>query len=295
MIKFLFVFFRGLGLFFRYSRSSFIAFVALTGLFLMIHVGFSIGSSIDSFIKSVANFDSIRVYLFSDEDIDIDLLYSKISSFSQVKSVTKFSSSDTKSYIKAHSLAIDGIDDLSNDMFPVFLDVVLKDEYHNLESLKQAASDFSEIDGVDSVGYGKEWAEKMDKAEVAMFTLLSVAACLFAFIGALIVYQTISVVLYRYRDEIKVYSVVGATKIFIILPFIVMAVFMDALCFVASFIFYIIFNRMFITELQNMVGLKFGLSFEYVVVFVILSVFSSSLAAFVSSNNFLKSSRSVNE
>lgn len=295
MIKFWFVFFRGLGLFFKYFRSSFIAFVALTGLFLMIHVGFSIGSSVDSFIKSVAAFDRVRVYVFSDENIDVDLISSKIKNFSQVKSVTKFSANDTKSYIKAHSLAIDGIDDLSSDMFPIFLDVVLKDNYHNLEALKQAASDFLEIEGVDSVGYGKEWAEKMDKAEVAMFTILTVAACLFAFIGVLIVYQTISVVLHRYKDEIKVYSVVGATRVFIVLPFIVMAVFIDALCFIASFIFYIIFNRMFIIELQNMVGLKFGLSFEYAVIFVVLSLFSSSFAAFISSNNFLKGSKSINE
>ncbi len=291
--KLLFIVIRGIRLFLNYFKGNILSILALSALFLILHTAFSLGGGIARFADSAARFDTLRVY--PSEKVNLQTLAKSAERAPGVESVTVYSRKDTKEYIKQNAPAINGIDTLPDGIFPPFLEVIAAEGYRNVDSLEQLSARLKDLPGVESVSYGQEWAKRLSGSKNAVSAILFIAVIVFAAAGAVIIYQTVSVTLYKYRGEIRVYSVVGGTGTFITWPFAVLSVCIGALCAAVSLLAYLILHMAFLSSLEDALGLTLSLSRWYCLAFFIAALAVTKLAGFVSAANFLNKTYEINE
>ncbi|MDR0454242.1 MAG: hypothetical protein LBH05_05475 [Deferribacteraceae bacterium] len=287
--KFLFVSARGIKLFLNYFKNSLMSVIALSALFLILHTAFSIGGGISRFTDSVARFDTVRIY--PAEKADLQTLAKSAGDVSGVEAVTVYSGKETKEYIKQNAPAIDGIEPLPDDIFPSFLEILAAKDHQNAQSLESMSKQFREMNGVESVSYGQEWAKRLSDGKRAINAILFAAAIIFSAAGILIVYQTVSVTMNKYTEEIQVYSIVGGTEVFITMPFIVFALCIGASCVLLSLSCYKILYMTLLLSIENAAGLTLSLSWSYCLIFTVAAPTVTIISGFISANSFLRSCR----
>jgi cell division transport system permease protein len=290
--KALFMLMRGIVLSIRYLKVNFLSAVALVALFTVLHIMFALGSSAVWFAQNASNFDKIRVYYTA--DADLTQFEAELSAISGVESVRRFSASETKNFIAENAPAISGINSLPDGFFPEFFEATVRSEFKNIEALEALSSEIYGISGVDSVSYGKAWAERMAEGRAALWKILWICAIFFLFAALVIIYQTINISMYRYRSEIRVYSVMGGTAAFITLPFVVVAALMGVVCSLLSCGLYALTRIFCLAPLGEALGLSFGLGSEYFLLFGAGALLASTLAGFISSAVFLKNAYYLN-
>ncbi|MCL0061264.1 ABC transporter permease [Thermodesulfovibrionales bacterium] len=101
------------------------------------------------------------------------------------------------------------------------IELRLKDDFVTPSLVKQISEEIAKIDGVGDIYYGEEIAEaihllksSLQGLSIIIFLMLS-AGVIFA------VYTTIKILLYRKKEEIEILKLLGATKGFIRMPFLV--------------------------------------------------------------------------
>ncbi|ACL06313.1 protein of unknown function DUF214 [Desulfatibacillum aliphaticivorans] len=107
------------------------------------------------------------------------------------------------------------LDDLSDNPLPDAFEVVASPGEGGWQGVKMTAATIKKIAGVDEVNFGQAWLEKFSMvAELSRAAAIAIGFLLMA--AALsITANTIRLVLYNRRDEIKIMELVGATNGFI--------------------------------------------------------------------------------
>jgi cell division transport system permease protein len=275
---------RGVSLFIKYISENILSILALTALFTAFHIIFLAGGALRDFTETAVRFDTMRVYAqdFPDQMMD------KISSAAGVEAVEKvYSPSDTKAYISSSAASPSALDALPAEFFPAFAEIKIKPEYRDIDSLKHLSEELSAVNGVESVSFGEKWMEELGKLRLSVEAVLAICAAIFTAAGCVIIYQTVSVTLFRYRREVRIYAVVGGTRAFIIIPFMVVSACICAICFVLS-LFIFNFSAGFIRSgLSGVTGIALTQNPHYWEVFAALSLTVSVFAGFFSAKHFL--------
>lgn len=201
-------------------------------------------SIITSFYLSRAIFDytldqirekvDVRVYFTVDaNESQIIDIKSKLLSLPQVKSVVYTSReealADFKTKHEGDQLTLQALDELGANPFGSSLSVVAKDT-SQYEAIAQNLTSGSGLLGdsagaVDKINYYqlKDSIDKLNNIIVWTNTVGFWLSMIFILMSCMIVYNTIRLAIFVYRDEIAVMKLVGASNMFIRGPFIVEA------------------------------------------------------------------------
>ncbi|MDR2400502.1 MAG: FtsX-like permease family protein [Deferribacteraceae bacterium] len=275
---------RGIGLFMNYLSENLLSILALTAMFSAFHLIFLSGGALRDFTEKAARFDTVRVYAKSFPDS----ILNKLSSAEGVEGIEKvYSQTDAKEYITSSAAFSASFEALPAEYFPSFAELKINPEYRNYDSLKKLSDELSGTVGIDSVSFGEKWIEALGRMRFSVEAALALCAAIFAAAGGIIIYHTVAVSFYRYRREVRIYAVVGGTRTFIIIPFVVVSACISLICFVFSLFIFHILSRVISSEVSAVINISFSHSSFYWIIFALLSLIISMLAGFVSSRHFL--------
>ena len=117
------------------------------------------------------------------------------------------------------------IEGLKENPLPSSLELKLKSELLDQSFVKQKAAEISNMTGVEEVQYGEKWLSSLNT--ISRIMKLSAAFLGTAIFIAIIfiTYNTIKIFFYRKNDEIETLKLLGATRGFIRLPFLIEGLF----------------------------------------------------------------------
>lgn len=202
-------------------------------------------SIVTSFYLSRAIFDytldqirekvDVRVYFTVDATPDqVSDIQAKLRGLSQVKSVTYTSREDAlvdfKKKHEGDQLTLQALDELGSNPFGASLAVVAKDtsQYEAIAKQLSVGSGLlgDSANAVDKINYYqlKDSIDKLNNIIGWTNTVGFWISIVFVLMSCMIVYNTIRLAIFVYRDEIAVMKLVGASNMFIRGPFVVEAV-----------------------------------------------------------------------
>ncbi len=186
-----------------------------------------ISLNIDSAIKQWSKGFGIIVYV--DEDLSrerenlLKEYFQKDPDVVDVKYVSKESAlRDLRQIMGTMTSILDGFEE---NPLPTSFELKIKAEALDPLRIRQKASEIKELTGVEDVQYGEKWLSSLNallngmKIMVVLFGSIIFVAIIFA------TYSTIKILFYRRKDEIETLKLLGATRGFIRLPFLIEGLF----------------------------------------------------------------------
>jgi len=149
-------------------------------------------------------------------------LKKQVSALSQVANLDYISKAQAKLDLKKR-LGDHGelLEELDDNPLPASLELKLKDKFGTPEEIRSLIKRLEDLEGIDSVGYAWEWADKLSG-------LLNFFKLVGLFLGGLlflttvfIISNTIKLTLYSRQEELYIMRLIGATEGFIRAPFFI--------------------------------------------------------------------------
>ncbi len=183
----------------------------------------SITLNADAALKSWARSFGLVVYL--DEDLksaDENALkeyFKKDSDILEVKYISKTRAVEELRQILGNNAQI--IDELKENPLPSSFELKLKSELLEPSLVKQKADQIKRMDGIEEVQYGAKWLSSLNTlSKIMKITATFLGSAIFIAI-IFITYNTIRILFYRRNEEIETLKLLGATRWFIRLPFLI--------------------------------------------------------------------------
>jgi cell division transport system permease protein len=111
--------------------------------------------------------------------------------------------------------------DLEVNPLPASVEIALKPGYRRAESVSDVARRVARFPFVEEIKYGEDWVRKLDFLQDLSLFLGLVVGGIFAAIAFISISATINLVLMAREDEIAIMKMVGATRGFIMRPFVI--------------------------------------------------------------------------
>ena len=293
--KFVYLFMRGIQRLISILRNNFLSFLTLITVIFIYHSFWVVGTGTAGFLNHLSNTSTVRVYLESSNSIVAGDIQKSINKINNVVSSKYFSPRDAKAFAIENSPKTASLASFSEEFFPAFIEITPKDQ--DEDTLDKIVEEANLIKGVDEASYGREYMAKFKTIGRGAWLSLFVLSILFALSAVFIMYNTIKLSLYRFKEEIKLYSLVGSTRPFVFMPYLFASLLMS---FTAYFISTIFFNILFIpfnSSILNPAGINIfeTPSFSYYIVTCLFLCIISGLSAVTSVVTFLKQVSSINE
>lgn len=126
------------------------------------------------------------------------------------------------------------LDEFENNPLPSSFELTLKRELLNTAFVKRKASEIKHLNGVEDVQYGEQWLSSLSTlASVMKLSAVFLGGAIFIAI-TFITYTTIKIFFYRRKDEIETLKLLGATRSFIRLPFLLEGLLIGIIAGIAS-------------------------------------------------------------
>ncbi|MCD8554331.1 hypothetical protein [Seleniivibrio sp.] len=289
-----FAFIKGWGMFRKDLKHSVPSILTLGTLLFLYFAVFTVNSSVSKAIGSVT--DSRLVRVFIQDDAEPKEVKAKLNELKIDGDVVYFNRSDAKERVLEIAPNADNLKELPEELFPRFFEVKTVNAEDNDAEVVSLSDNIAKIDGVQSVESGKKQNEKMQRIKsisgvfVLTLTLLTGISCAF------IVFNNIRLSLYRHHRSIMVYTLVGATRRFITLPYVVSSKF-EATCAFALAWF---LNKIFVGFAGNHIlqdsffVLTTPTLWHNIILYVVLMSLSG-ISAIYSVVTFLMKQKSINE
>ncbi len=121
------------------------------------------------------------------------------------------------------------IEMLQENPLPSSFEINLKSELLEPSIVKQKAAQIKKMTGIDEVQYGEKWLSSLNTiSRIMKFSATFLGTAVFIAI-VFITYNTIKIFFYRRNEEIETLKLLGATKGFIKLPFLIEGLFIGLL------------------------------------------------------------------
>lgn len=121
------------------------------------------------------------------------------------------------------------LEGLEENPLPASLQVTLASDHRSPAGLRAVAGEVEGLRGVTDLGYGQEWVEGYARAVTLVRGVGFVIGGVLALSALLIVSNTIRLAVYARRDELDILLLVGASRSFVSLPFLIEGVVQGAL------------------------------------------------------------------
>jgi len=297
MKKFLYLINKGIVFYKSNFKTSLISLLTLTTIFFIYQFLFTIGYSTNMFFNNLSSVQNIRVYLKTDDNASIIEFIKNIKQLNSVESVTFYSKEDAYNYLKNNTYNLKYIENISKDYFPSFIEIKLKDKFKDIIFINQIKSEISKFDIIDVASFGEQWVLKFASLKYSLQIFILFVTILLSISVAFISMNVISLNLYKFKDEIKIYSLVGATKAFIIIPF----VFATVVEFLVSFSISLGLNAAVFYSLNNTIMPAVSINFiriPNIYIYSLMAIYFFSISVFSSyftSVKFLRKAIKIDE
>lgn len=297
MSKFSYLFNRSIKFYKLNFKTSIVSFLTLTTIFFIYQFIFTIGYSTNSFFKNLSSVQNVRVYLKTDDTEKINEFIKNIKNLNSVEDIIYYTPEDSYKYLKNNTQNLKYLENISKDFFPSFIEIKLKDNFKNLIFINQIKTEINKFEIVDKASFGEQWVLKFASIKYSLQIFIFIVTILLSISIAFITINVINLNLYKFKEEIKIYSLVGATRTFIIVPFLLASVIEFILSFAISVLinFSIFFGiNDYILSSLNINFIKLPNIYIYsamAVYFFLINV----IAAFYISLKFLKKASRIND
>lgn len=125
---------------------------------------------------------------------------------------------DLKETMKEASYILEGLDE---NPLSASVEIKLKKDFVKLISVKDISEEIKKIPGIEEIYYGEKFAEAIYMLKTS---LQNMSIIIFGAISAgviFVIYSTVKILFYRRKEEIEIIKLLGATKGFIRMPFLI--------------------------------------------------------------------------
>lgn len=293
--KLIYLFMRGVFRFVSILKNNVLSFVTLVTILFMYNVFWVAGNGTSSFLNHLSNTSAVRAYLASDNAIVAEEIMSVIKSMDNVSSCRFYSSKDAKEFALKYAPKSVGLENISEELFPSFIEIIPADSSE--EILNKISENVYFIEGVEDVSYGKEYMAKFKSVGRGAWLFIVSMTILFGLAVIFVVYNTVKLSLYKFKDEIKLYSLVGATRPFISVPYFFASLLLSFFSFMVSFLLFTAIFIPFNNNVLSSAGINiFTLpsTLYFVILYSAVGIISV-ISAHASVVSFLKQVSSINE
>lgn len=117
------------------------------------------------------------------------------------------------------------LDEVSADILPASIEIHLKKEFRGGEALRNYTDKLRKIPGISEIQYGEDWVRRFNNFMDFMKLLGLFIGGFLVLAVIFIVANTIKLTIYSRKDELEILALVGATRLFIKIPFMIEGVF----------------------------------------------------------------------
>ena len=144
----------------------------------------------------------------------------QITRLPQIENVTYVSKAKAFNILKESLKDQDGmLENLEENPLPASLEIQLKEESRNPQSLKTIVYEVKKTSKISDVEYGQDWLARFS-AFISIVKLVGISIGGFLMLATiLIISNTIKLTIYSRKEEIEIMKLVGATNFFIQVPF----------------------------------------------------------------------------
>ncbi|TCK61054.1 cell division protein FtsX [Seleniivibrio woodruffii] len=289
-----YAFIKGWALFRNSLKYSIPSILTLGTILFLYFAVYTVNSSVAKAVGNVTDSRLIRVFI--DDEVDAKEVKAGINRLKIEGETVYFDRAAAKERVLEIAPNAENLKELPEELFPRFFEIKTLSDSDTDTAVVSASEKLSRIDGVTSVESGRKQNEKMQKIKgisgmfVFVLTLLTGLSCVF------ILFNNIRLSLYKHHRAIMVYTLVGATRQFITLPYVVSSKFEATF----AFLFAWLLNKLF-TGFAGAYILKdsfFVLTppgFWHNLFFYVILMTLSALAAIFSVVTFLMKQKSINE
>ena len=122
-----------------------------------------------------------------------------------------------KGRLRGQETLLDGI---RAEILPASFEITLKKKSRSSEAVDAYVARLRQIPGMGEIQYGEEWVRRFNTFLVFMRVVGALLGGFLVLAVVFIVANTIRLTIYARRDELEVMSLVGATRLFIKMPFL---------------------------------------------------------------------------
>ena len=167
------------------------------------------------------------------EDISEDRLASLRKKLEQQPAVAEVSYTSKEKALKNFRGTLEGSDlllkGLGENPLPASFELTLEKGSQSSAAIQRLAGEMGRLDGIDDVQYGREWVEKVN----AVLRILKVGGALGGAIlglaAVVIISGTIGLMVWARLSDIEVLKLIGATRMYVQIPFLLEGMFMGLL------------------------------------------------------------------
>ena len=185
-----------------------------------------------SFVLLIANMEQIldrfgeefRISAYLEDGLapaELELLRTRVSAAPGVERVDLVSKEQALERFRASQIGraalLDGLD--ANPL-PASLELVLAPTHRNRESLDRLAAALDGLPGITDLGYGSDWVEGYARAVELVRGIAAGIGGVLGIATLLIVTNTIRLALVTRSDEVAILRLVGASRVFIAVPYL---------------------------------------------------------------------------
>jgi len=120
------------------------------------------------------------------------------------------------------------LDEVSAEILPASLEIHLKKDFRGGEPLHSYTEKLRKVPGISEIQYGEDWVRRFNNFMDFMKLLGLFVGGFLVLAVIFIVANTIKLTIYARKDELEILGLVGATRLFIKIPFIIEGVFQGA-------------------------------------------------------------------
>ncbi len=151
----------------------------------------------------------------------LSTLIRHVEGFPDVDLVTYISSEDAFKRFKSRlGEDVDLLDGVKADLLPASLEVSLKSDSQNRDGVARVVAELKKDTHFSDLRFGQEWLERFENFVDLLKFVGFILGSFFLLAALFIVSNTIKLTLYARRDELEIMALVGATKRFIQIPFL---------------------------------------------------------------------------
>ncbi len=189
---------------------------SILGLFISFYV------SLNGILEKLD--DQVRVIIYLEDSIseeqrlDIEELARTLPELESIKSYSRESA--WKEFKENFSDKLPVLMELESNPLPASYDLKLKPASDSTDKLSETAKKFAGLVGVESVDFGEQWISRFQGFMLFLRVFLLSAGGLLTFGLVLILSNTIELSIYSRQKEIELMLMIGATPLFIKLPFL---------------------------------------------------------------------------
>lgn len=218
--KFLFYIIRGLRLFGINLSGNFFSLITITTIIFLYGMFAVLGSGLNGLFANLSGTPNVRVYMGDASEKSVSSVIEVIKAQPQVKSAVFYNSEASRAFVMDNVENVNYLDKFSTEFFPNFIDVEILPDKRDESAIKAFSDTITKLKPVDTVSHGGKWTEHFRAFGITLKTLMLTLGIMLAVSVAVVLFNTVKLTMFRFKDEIQVYNLVGASRPFVAFPFL---------------------------------------------------------------------------